>query len=237
MSKILQAMQKSGFAGPELDRKLESLGAVDLYPLPAPGQRQEFERLANSLLSRCGPEGGLIVGFAGTVSGEGASYVSLNAARYLSAMIDRKVAWIDADFRSSHTRVLGRGLGFSEMLVDPDDFLRSYPENNLVLIPNGNAKVKAADLARSPTYPRLLSEFRSRFFCTIMDLSPVIESVDVVHLAEPIDGLILVIESGRLKHEVISHGVATLAEHGVNVLGTVLNKRSLAIPRSIYDRL
>jgi len=237
MSKILQAMKKTGHSGADLVNRLESIGGPDLFPLPVKGQLNEFAKLANSLLVLSNQTNGLVVAFASTVKGEGASYVSYNVARHLSAMLDRKIAWVDANFKSPQKKLFGKEPGFCELLQDHSLFSQVADVENLMVLPNGNAKIKTNELLNRLHYRELLQQFRNEFFCTILDVPPILDSTEVVHLVEPTDGLLLVVEAGGLKYEVINHGTQVLSELGVNIIGSVLNKRSFDIPKAVYDKL
>ncbi len=238
MSKILQAMNKSGVSGKNLADRLSGLGGVDLFPLPSAQTQKEFAKLANSLLVLASKTDGLVVAFASTVSGEGSSFVSFNVARHLSVMVESKIAWVDANFHKPQKKLFGQKPGLRELLLDPD-LVNSLPPAtaNFRIIPNGKANIKTNELLKNDNYTHLVSGLKKSFFCTILDVSPVIDSTETVHLAQPTDGLVLVIQAGGLKHEVIKHGIQTISELGVSILGTVLNKRSFFIPKVVYERL
>lgn len=237
MSKILEAMRRAEPESLDFGFKLATLDRVSLFPTPSKAQMVEFEQLANALIERHDGATGRVVVFASTVSGEGTSYVSYNVARHLSYMLDRKVAWVDANFRSPQTRVPAEGATFRGMLQNPDLFSELRTAGNLVLVPNGEETIKPVDLLSSESYLSLLTSFRRNFHFTILDAPPILDSVDVAHLAAPTLGLVLVVESRRLKHEIVRHGLETLATQKVNVLGSVLNKRVFDIPEFLYRRL
>lgn len=237
MSKVLEAMRKSGPTSLDSWLKLTTLDRVALYPVPPKPQLREFEQLANALIARHEGTLGQVVVFASSSSGEGTSYVSYNVARHLSLMLDRRVAWVDANFRSPQRRLPTEGATFRGMLQSPGTFSELKTAGNLVLVPHGDEPVKSVDLLTSDNYLKLLESFQKSFFFTIMDAPPILESVDVAHLAAPASGLVLVIESRRLKHEVIRHGLEIVRAQRVEVLGTVLNKRVFDIPSFLYRKL
>ena len=45
------------------------------------------------------------------------------------------------------------------------------------------------------------------------------------------------IEQKFLKWEVVEHGLRALRDKGVQVFGSVINRRTFALPKIIYDRL
>lgn len=237
MSKILEAMRRTEPGGIDFGFKLATLDQAALFPVPPKSQMAEFEQLSNALIERHDGTTGQVVTFASTVSGEGTSYVSYNVARHLSYMLDRKVAWVDANFRAPQRRLPADGATFKGLLQNPGAFKDLKRAGNLVLVPHGDETIKSVDLLSGESYPTLLDIFQRNFYFTILDAPPILSSVDVAHLAAPTLGLVLVIESRRLKHEIIRHGLDTLATQKVNVLGSVLNKRIFDIPGFLYRKL
>lgn len=239
MSKILEATRRASPAGKPADFgfRLATVDGVNLFPAPAPNQRAEFEHLANALLRYYDGSAGQVVTFASTVSGEGTSFVSYNVARHLSFMLERKVAWVDGNFHSPQERILELGFSFRALLTTPGLFGDLKTSAGLVIVPNGREPCKPADLLTSENYAALLDHFQRSFCFTIIDGPPILDSVEACHLAGPTLGLVLVIQSRRLKHEIIRHGLDIAASHNVRVLGSVLNKRRHVIPDFLYRRL
>ncbi len=237
MSKILTAMQKASPKGVDIGQRLQSLDRGNLYPPPPLEQAKEFEQLANSLINLRDGIGGKTIVFASTYSGEGSSYVSYNCARYLTLMLDRKVAWIDGNFRNPHQKLKNLDLKLYDLLVAPESLpdLEAGPE--VVVIGNGKNPRKVVDLLTGPNYRRLLDKLQENMYFTIIDAAPIMESVDIAHLAQETMGLVLVVESQRLKYEVVQHGLEKVRSQGVEVLGTVLNKREFQLPEFLYKRL
>lgn len=237
MSKILEARRRTAIPAGDFAFQLSTLDGVSLFPPPPESQKAEFEQLVNSLIALHDGVNGQVVVFASTVSGEGTSYVSYNVARYLSFMMDRKVAWVDANFRSPQRPPREQSTSFRELLQAPGSFPELRTAGNLVVVPHGDLSIKTTDLLNSDNYQALIESFQRTFFFTIIDAPPILSSVDTAHLAAPTLGLVLVVESRRLKHEVIKHGLEIMAAQKVRVLGTVLNKRVFDIPEFIYKRL
>ena len=237
MSKILKAMRKAPGAAADFGARLQSVDTVRLFPLPHPAQMPEFAQLVNSLIGLHDGRTGLTIVFSAASAGEGTSYVSYNVARQLTVMLDRKIAWVDANFMAPQPRLEHETLNFRSLLRDPD-LWRDFPvSESLTLIPNGAQAIKPTDLLRSVNYVRLLEAFAKEFSFTIIDAPPFLDSVDVGHLAARASGLVVVIESRGLKHEVIRDGLDRVKSLDVNVLGAVLNRRVYDLPRAIYKRL
>lgn len=237
MSKILEAMQKSAVQTVDFNQRLQSIDRGNLFPLPEADQAREFGQLANSLINLHDGHGGKVVVFASTYSGEGSSYVSYNCAKYMTLLLNKKVAWIDGNFQNPHKKLNSLELNFRDILESPETLTVSDDKTEFVVIGNGSKKVKTMDLVSGPAYPRALQMMKDNFYFTIVDASPVMESDEVAHLAEQAMGLILVVQSRKLKYEVIQHGLDRMRSHNVNILGTVLNKRTFQLPEFLYRRL
>ncbi len=237
MSTILQALRKASQRDGELFLREWHEDEIQLFPAPTGSMRKEFTQLAESLLALNRDGQGSTVVFASTVAGEGGSYVSYNVARHLIALLDRRIAWIDGNFRSPQSVLEDGRIDFRQMLLDPGRFGELRLDRRLVLVPNGQRSVKTAELLGGENLKELLESFEREFFFTIIDAPPIMESSEAARLALGAMGLVLVVESRRLKHEVIRHGIARLKERGVNILGTVLNKRHFDIPDFIYKNL
>ncbi len=238
MSTIHQAFRKKAAGNPDFSAELSAKDRVSLFPVPDGRQRDEFIHLANMLLDFKPASLGAVITFASSVSGEGASFVSYNAARQLAHVMSRSVAWIDANFRSPQRKLAVLGdVTFAEMLREPERFAHLPGGVNMTLVPGGLDLDGCASDLTSERFPALLKLFAQKFDFTVLDCPPILGSVETELLAGRSDGLVAVVERRRLKREVIRAGLEHLAAKRVNVLGTVFNRRSYELPKLIYDRL
>jgi len=237
MSKILAAMKKSSGDTLDLAQRIRTVDQGNLFPPPGEDQVSEFEQLTNSLISIHDGIGGKTIVFASTYAGEGSSYVSYNCARYLALLLNKKVAWIDANFKNPQKKLRGSSPDLKSLLADPSVIPSSFNDQDLCVIGTGDVGRGTMDLIHGPRYAEFIREMQNEFFFTIIDASPILQSVEVGHLVQDTLGLVLVVESERLKHEVIQHGLEKMKSQNVNVLGTVLNKRSFQLPGFLYRRL
>ena len=178
MSKILDSVKIRSGGEDEINLRLANLGRNSLFPLPRERQRREFETITNSLMNLHDGSSGEVVVFASSVKGEGASFVSYNVARFISVIFDRSVAWVDANFRSPQKKLHSDGIDFRSLLQDPD-LVASIPAGDTFqVIPHGTAPVKSTGLLTSDNYLRLLKGLQDRFFFTVIDGPPILDTVD-----------------------------------------------------------
>jgi Mrp family chromosome partitioning ATPase len=237
MSKIMEAIARSSNEEMGIEYHLETMAEQPLFPRPGKQQLDEFERLADSLLNLSDENGGKSVVFTASARGEGCSYVSYNVARYLSTMLDGKVAWVDGNFIAPQKKILGQGIGFKTLLQHPERAAEIATGPDFVTIPHGEGKIKQTQLLSGKRYTNLIDSLNSTFAFTVIDAPAINESVDVGRFARPTLGVVLVVESRRLKYEVIQNRIDTVRSQGGRVLGTVLNRQTHDIPDFLYRKV
>ncbi|MBU8869978.1 MAG: hypothetical protein KOO60_03775 [Gemmatimonadales bacterium] len=246
MSKIFDAYRKSvenNLADrvdvvPDLAREISRAGSLQLFPYLLGNQAEEFRLLANRLLNMRIGQRGVVLAFASTSSGEGASFVSYNAASALANVYHQKVVWLDGNFLSPQQKLkTSQQVSFSSLLQDPPQAASLPKDQSPLLLPGGNNLIGARGLFADEQYPKLLGILASQFDFVIIDSPPVLNSTDTALMVAETDGLLLVIEQKHLKYEVIQHGIQSLEEKGGKVMGTIINRRQFDLPKMIYDRL
>lgn len=238
MSKIFDAYRKKAGADPDLGIEVGRVGTIALYPSPAGHQKDDFNKLANSILNLRVGSRGTVFSTASSESGEGASFVSFSTAVLLATNYDQKVAWVDANFLSPQSKLNAfEGTTFASLLENPDRVDDVARGESPCLVPGGRNLSTMRGMFADDRYRRVLANLAERFDIVILDLPPVLRCSESALMAAGTDGLVLVIEQKFLKWEVIQHGVSTLEDKGVTVLGSVINRREFALPKFIYDRL
>lgn len=76
---------------------------------------------------------------------------------------------------------------------------------------------------------------REGFDFTLLDAPPITLHPESASLARWTDGVILVVQAGKTRWEVIQQAQAQLQMAGAKILGVVLNRRKFVIPRFLYD--
>jgi Mrp family chromosome partitioning ATPase len=241
MSKILDAMRD----GPEDrtdrgDRTEYQLGTIDqsgLFPPPPEKLLLELDHITGSLISRRTSGRGMSLVFTSAASGEGVSFVSYCVARHLAYLLDGRVAWVDGNYLSPHPQLLGHDPSFRSLLEDPQRVADVPAGAGLTTIGHGDRDIKLTELLTCGNYERMLEQFNERFFFTIIDCPAILDAMETAHMARYAHGAVFVVETQRLKYEVVRHGLENLRSQGGRIVGTVLNKRSYQIPGFLYRKL
>jgi Mrp family chromosome partitioning ATPase len=238
MSKILDAMQGgSGDRGDRTDYQLGTLDRAGLFPPPPENLVQELDNITGSLISRRSAARGMALVFTAATSGEGVSFVSYCVARHLAYLLDGRVAWIDASYHSPHPRLAGVEPSYRTLLQNPEQAANLPVGAGLTVVGHGDAEIKHTELLTCGNYERMLDLLRERFFFVIIDAPAILNAMETAHMTRYADGAIMVIETRRLKYEVVRHGMEQLRSQGGRIFGSVLNKRVFQVPDFLYRKL
>ena len=238
MSKILDAMQSGAGEGAErTEYQLATIDQAGLFPPPPESLLLELDHITGSLISRRSTRRGMVLVFTSATSGEGVSFVSYCVARHLAYLLDGRVAWIDANYLSPHPRLQGREPSYRSLLLDPELAGDLPCAAGLTVVGHGDQDIKHTELLTCGNYERMLAILRDRFFFAIIDGPASLNAMETAHMARFCDGAVFIVETRRLKYEVVRHGLTQLRSQGGQIFGTVLNKRTFQIPGFLYRKL
>jgi len=133
----------------------------------------------------------------------------------------------------------------SEILRALQDIARKgAAHTNGAALTNGSHQhaIKTGSLVKAAAVPtieetrHLFRSLSAKFDWILVDLPP-LNSAEVLRWAPLIGGIVLVVESERVRWQVAARGIATLEQAGSHVLGTVMNKQREYIPEWLYQLL
>jgi len=204
---------------------------------------EEYEKMSSTIRAIGTDRQIRSVLFLSSVHGEGTSSVCAQFARSIAQGDGEKVLLVDANLRSPslHTLFgLERGRGLTELLdghVSADTVIKETRTPGLSVITAGESTQDAPRLLGCPQMKKVLADWRDQYSWVIFDASPALAYADAVVLGRLLDGVILVVQAGKTRWEVIRKAQEILKNAKANVLGVVLNKRQYVIPKPIYRRL
>ena len=97
-----------------------------------------------------------------------------------------------------------------------------------------------SDVHRSYTWKtksELMAKLREERSVVVLDVPPILSTKGAVRLCSFADGVVLVVESGATRLQVVQEAKKRLGYAKANVLGVVLNKKRYPIPDWLYRRL
>jgi polysaccharide biosynthesis transport protein len=173
---------------------------------------------------------------------EGKTTTATNTAISL-AQTGAKVLIIDADMRRPRLHSvfgIGNGLGLSTLLAseltdaDIDTAIRQDEGTKLYLLTSGPIPPNPAELIGSEQMANLLRALQNKFTHVVVDSPPIASFTDGVLIASMVDGVILVVHSGKSSRQVVRRSRQLLTEIGAKVFGVVLNNVNLNTKDNYY---
>ena len=172
-----------------------------------------------------------VVGFTSSLPNEGKSTIAA-AVALLTAQLGGRVIIVDCDLRNPS---LSRSLAPEATigLVDVISGARSLeeavwkdPTNNLVLLPTvkTEALFHTSELLAAESTKKLFEKLSASFDYVVVDLPPLAPVVDVRATTHLVDCVILVVEWGHTKIDVVKHALNTAPNVHEALIGTILNK-------------
>lgn len=166
-----------------------------------------------------------------TMPGEGKSTVAVNMALSLEQK-GYKVLLVDGDMRHpSLVKTLGidrkdSEKGFRDVVTGKaewEDVLIQLPENNICVIPGGEAIESTERLLSGKRTEKLLEEIKDFADYIIIDTPPAGMLADASILAKYADGAVFVVKQDAVGRDHIIETVQTIANTGIAMAGCILN--------------
>lgn len=181
--------------------------------------------------------------FTGTVHGEGSTTTAAGFASSLAEGYQLKVLLMDLNFRTPglhrlfDTDETHRLLDIFSDKNGLESILSGVSQGNLYVITCGEDVSASTALFESEWFAEFLKTMRASFDYVILDAPPATIFSDAQIIARQVDGVILIVESGKTRRQVALKAKTDIEAVGGNFLGVVLNKRKFYIPKWIYRRL
>jgi polysaccharide biosynthesis transport protein len=173
---------------------------------------------------------------------EGKTTTAINTAISL-AQTGAAVLCIDADMRRPRlhsvfnisnaeglSTILSSDLNDAEIL----DIIQQEEASKLYLLPSGPVPPNPAELIGSEQMASLLKTLQGKFTHVVVDSPPIASFTDGVLIASMVDGVILVVHSGKSSRQIIRRSKQLLQDVGAKIFGVVLNNVNLRNQDSYY---
>lgn len=169
-----------------------------------------------------------VIAVTSSVSGEGKTLLAANLALTLSRSYMRQVLMIDADLRRPNLhRLFGTASGDGirsaiESVRDGRPVAVQEVAPRLALLPAGKPVRDPISVLASDAMQRLLIGANAAFDWIVIDTPPVGMLPDVGLLSSLSDAVLLVVESGRVRFDLVQRTVESIGAD--RIFGVVLNK-------------
>lgn len=173
---------------------------------------------------------------------EGKTTTATNTAISL-AQTGAKVLIIDADMRRPRLHSVfnvGNGEGLSTILsselndTEILNVIKTDEGTKLNLLTSGPIPPNPAELIGSEQMANLLKTLQKHFTHVVVDSPPITSFTDGVLIASMVDGVILVVHSGKSSRQVVRRAKQLLQDVGAKIFGVVLNNVNLRSQDNYY---
>jgi capsular exopolysaccharide synthesis family protein len=192
--------------------------------------REAFQSLRTAIMLAARGEGCQVVMVTSAVPEEGKTTVAFNLAKVL-ATGGSKVLLIDSDLRKPrlHRLIKAKNVrGLTSVVLGEraaSEVVHRVPNvPNLELITSGPLPPNPPELFGKETFRRLLEEASNTYDWVLLDSPPVASVTDPVICAGRSDLVVLVVQYGSTRRQVVREALRLLSRTGVRVAGAILNK-------------
>ena len=171
------------------------------------------------------------IAITSTLPNEGKSKISFDLAMSF-ANLGKKTLLLDADNRNSvlpgKLLIEGDATGLSNLLSgktkDISASIRTTDIECLYVLLPGPTAPNPTELLSGKNFKELMDQLKADFDYIIIDCPPIGLVIDAALIAKECDGVLMVIEQGRIKKRFAKKATDQLNMSGARILGAVLNK-------------
>lgn len=174
-----------------------------------------------------------------TEGSDGTASVIANLGISLASRADNNVLVIDANLRNSClSKIFGISNfpGLSDVLGQKNDFVEAVKEvsGNLHVLPAGEMEFNPMTVLESSLMTNLIKDVKENYNVILVSCADIKNYPDPVILSSHMDGVILIVNEGRSRQQVVKKAITPLEETKTNLVGAILNNRTHALPGIIY---
>ena len=168
------------------------------------------------------------IAFTSAGANEGKSTVVANLA-VVMAQAGHKVVLLDCDLRnpSLHKIFNLQNMGLSNSVMAGEnivDVVQRSEVQDLDVLTSGPIACYPSELLGSKRMQDVLNELADKYDYVLIDTPPVLSFTDAAVIAGKADGVILLMESGRVKPALAKEAKQILEQTKSNIIGIILNK-------------
>ena len=205
--------------------------AVDLHPKSPIAEAYRVLR-TNITFALAGKQGNAILVTSANPS-EGKTTTAANLAVVL-AQAGSKVIAVDSDLRRPTLHKffgLSNIVGLTSLLVSPAPVLDSYLQpsgiHGLRILSSGPLPPNPSELLGSKRMTTLIERLKQEADIVLFDSPPVLGMADATVLGSRVDGIVLVVNSGRTGVRALNKARELLGKGTITILGAILNRVSM----------
>lgn len=217
---------------------------IIVYFDPKAAVSEQYKILRTNILSLDKKNPPRVLMVTSSTHSEGKTITSLNLAMaIIQSKSTHKVLVIDADLRRGRiAKYLGvkQEQGLSELLsgeAELKDVIFNIDVPNISFISAGRVPPHPVELLESRSMTDLIASARKMFDMVIIDTPPVISVTDAGIIGPMTDGVLMVVQAGRVQRGIVRHAEELLYQSHTRMLGHVLTNIEYHLPEYVYRYL
>ncbi len=213
------------------------------------GIHEDFRRallsLRNSIDSEMKKKDSRVVLFTSAVKGEGKTTIIASLARVMALSEMEKILLVDCSVQDPQLHKLfgiKNKTGILDFLNGTAEFpaiVNTVDEGALDLVTTG--QIESMDLTQplfnSDRMDLFIKEAAQQYDYVLIDSSAILNAPETPIIASFASGIVMVINTGKTKREVIKRAMLMVEKQEGKFIGTVLNRKRYFIPGFIYRRV
>ncbi|UCH83855.1 MAG: CpsD/CapB family tyrosine-protein kinase [Candidatus Latescibacterota bacterium] len=181
--------------------------------------------------------------FASSMSGEGTTTIATNFAKVLALQGHERVLVCEMNARRPRfpdVFSINGTEGVTEYFADESDlpsYVHTTDSDDLGVLHVGKQDATIIQLHLNQVFPRLIEETMRHYDTMIIDAPPILNSPETAPMTAFVDAVVVVVQAGKTKREVVGRSMESIEKFDGNVLGVVLNRKKYYIPDFLYKRI
>jgi receptor protein-tyrosine kinase len=239
---LLQRVERGGFFNLPVEPATRPHKAATAIPPKREPPDTEIAKLVQRLFSQAGKGSGpKVVSFSGITRDDRSSWICARAGEILAEQADTSVCIVEANLWSPQLHVhlaAANKIGLAEALTTKGpirNFTIPLCGEKLWLIPSG--LVKPGFYPSTERYRERFAELREAFDYILISAPALSRETDATLIGQLVDGVVLIVEANHTRRETVRRAKEQLESAQVQLLGAVLDQRTLPIPEKLYRRL
>lgn len=174
---------------------------------------------------------------------EGSTTIGVAYARLLALKGQGRILICEMNARNPVFKELfavSNGAGVSDYFTgskDLDSIIHRTSAGNLDMIHIGEVDPSFIQIHLQRVFPKLVEEAAAAYDTVVFDAPAIASSPETAPMCSYVDGVVVVVQTGKTKREIVQHSLDSIARYDGNVLGVILNRKKYYIPGFLYKRI
>lgn len=217
------------------------LGVPYLGSVPKRARPEAYHKIAEQVYFEMKDKKVKVLLVASAMPKEGVSTVTAYLARLIASKPGCKVLAIDTNLRKPalhHLLKVANSAGLVDVLEDKLSFDKAviHVSDKVSVLTAGNADLNPVTLLESHKMAELLKNVSEKYDVILIDGANLRETKDALNLVPLTQGTLIVVDEGKTRRHVVKYEFESILEKKA-VIGAILNNRTFAIPKAIYERI